>query len=115
MQPAAEKAAKLQGFGSCYRERMRVLVVLSDAVDVDTIRQRCAAHVAQGHELAICFVLSAPTTLQATLETQRKLTAALRIVLGAAAETIAVFVVTAVAGDEVADCARAWGATDVET
>ena len=94
---------------------MRVLVVLSEPVDADGIRERCAAHLVQGHEVAICRVLGGPVTLRATLEAQRQITAALRIGLGGAAENIAVFVVTASAGDEVADCARAWGATEVET
>jgi len=45
---------------------------------------------------------------------QRRITAALRRTLDGSAEKIPVFVVSGERGDDIDDCARAWGATEVE-
>lgn len=63
-------------------------------------------------ELAICQVLPAPS-FPRMLEAQQLLTTTLRQALGERAETVPVFVVTGGPGDDVEDCATAWGATSV--
>jgi len=94
---------------------MRVLVVLTDPVDSDALRERFMALVVAGEEVAVCYTLYSQPTLQATLDAQRKITAALRRALGGSAESIPVFVVCAGDRDGIADCAREWGATEVQT
>jgi hypothetical protein len=93
---------------------MRTLVVLSDPIEAETIRRRCAGLLAGGHEIAVCYVLSPQAGLQASLEAQRRITMELRHALETSAETIPVFVISGLEGDRIDDCARAWGATDVE-
>ena len=92
---------------------MRTLIVLSDPIEAETIRQRCSVLIADGHELALCYVLPRQADLRASLQAQRRITMELRRALETTAETIPVFVVSGLAGDDVNDCARAWGATDV--
>lgn len=96
------------------RGAMRAFVVLSEPIRADTIRARCSALVADGHEVAVCYVLPVEAGLQASLEAQRKITTELRRALDASAESIPVFVVSGLDGDGVDECARAWGATDVQ-
>ena len=92
---------------------MRTLVVLSDPIVAETIRERCSALIADGHEVAVCYVLASQPGLRASLDAQRRITVELRHALETSAETIPVFVVSGLDGDGVDDCARAWGATDV--
>jgi hypothetical protein len=94
---------------------MRVLVVLPESVTEDAVRQRCLPHVRQGHDLAVCYVAAAHTSLLDTLDVQRKVTSVLRQVLDGSAEQVPVFVVTQRAGDDIEECARNWGATEVTT
>ncbi|HEX6277248.1 MAG TPA: hypothetical protein VFZ53_29605 [Polyangiaceae bacterium] len=95
---------------------MRVLVVLAEPDVSRATRERCSALLAEGREVAVCHVLNSSSKgLQAHLEAQRKITAALRRALEGGAENIPVFVITGEVGDGVEDCARAWGATDVQT
>jgi hypothetical protein len=93
---------------------MRVLVVLPDPLEADSIRERCGAHLEGGHDLAVCYVLAPQTSLEVALKTQQKITGELRRAFSASAEMIPVFVVSGGDGDGVDDCARAWGATDVK-
>lgn len=90
---------------------MRVLVVLAEPADGDTLRDRCSPLIATGHEIAICCVLPPLTSLVASLDAQRRVTAQLRRAFNGSAEKIAVFVATREGVDE---CAREWGATDVQ-
>jgi hypothetical protein len=92
---------------------MRTLVVLSDPIEAETIRGRCADLLTGGHEIALCYVLPSQAGLQASLEAQRRITMELRHALEASAETIPVFVISGLEGDSIDECARAWGATDV--
>jgi hypothetical protein len=94
---------------------MRVLVAFSDPVEADVVRQRCGGLVAEGHDLAVCYVMASQVTLKAALDAQRKVTAALRRALEGSAETIPVFVVSQADGDGIVECAREWGATEVRT
>jgi hypothetical protein len=94
---------------------MRVLVVLVEPIAADGIRERCSSLVADGHEVAVCYVLPVPPSLKASLDAQRRITADLRRALSNSAESIPVFVVTGADGDGVDECATAWGATDVST
>jgi hypothetical protein len=94
---------------------MRVLVVLSNPVEAGLVRHRCEGLVAEGHDLAVCYVMASQVTLKAALDAQRKVTAALRRALEGSAENIPVFVVSQVDGDGIAECAREWGATEVRT
>jgi hypothetical protein len=94
---------------------MRVLVVLSEPDLSKTLRERCSALIAEGREVAVCHVVGKQAGLEGLLEAQRKITTALRRALEASAEAIPVFVLTGEDGDGVDDCARAWGATDVQT
>ena len=93
---------------------MRVLVVLQDPIATESIQERCSQLIAEGHEIAVCHVLPAGEGLRASLETQRKITMELRVAFGASAEAIPVFVISGLDGDGVDDCAREWGATDVQ-
>ena len=92
---------------------MRVLVVIEEPIDADAIVRRCGTLIAQGHEVAICYVSPAQGTLQSTLALQRRITAALRQALEGSAEEIPVFVVSQSEGDGIDDCARDWGAAEV--
>jgi len=97
------------------RGDMRVLIILLDPVEADTIRRRCAGLIAEGHDLAVCYVLASQATLHATLDAQRKITVALRRALEESAETIPVFVVSQSDDQGIDECAREWGATEVQT
>ena len=92
---------------------MRVLVALSEPVEADVVRQRCERLVAEGHDLAVCYIMASQVTLSATLDAQRKVTAALRRALEGSAESIPVFVVSQDDGQGIVECAREWGATEV--
>jgi hypothetical protein len=91
---------------------MRVLVVISGPVEATAIQARCAAPMEEGHELALCYVASAPD-LRVAINVQQELTATLRRMFGAMAEKIPVFVASDADGDRVEDWAQAWDATDV--
>jgi hypothetical protein len=93
---------------------VRTLVVLRDPIAASAIRERCAALVGAGKEVALCYVLPAELGLRASLAVQRRITSELRQALETSAEAIPVFVVSGAQGDSVDDCARAWGATDVQ-
>jgi hypothetical protein len=86
------------------------MVVLSESLGAEGIKERCAPLLKDGHEIAICCALAPEMNLQASLEIQRRITTALRQVLETSAEAIPIFVVTGEAGDGVEECARAWGA-----
>jgi hypothetical protein len=100
--------------GICFVADMRVLVVLPNPIEADSIRERCGAYLAEGHDLAVCYVLGSPTNLEAALKTQQRITGELRRAFSASAEMIPVFVVSGGDGDGIDDCARAWDATDVK-
>lgn len=92
----------------------RILVCVSDPNDVEAVHRRRILGVAEGHEMAICYVSPRATiTLAESLDAQRLITVGLRRLLGDLAEAIPVFVVTDAEGDRCADCAKAWGATEV--
>lgn len=93
---------------------MRVLVVFEDPMATESAQNRCAPLIAGGHEIAVCYVLPAGAGLRASLDAQRKITMDLRRAFGASAEAIPVFVISGLEGDTVDECARAWGATDVQ-
>lgn len=93
----------------------RILVVLDDLLDVESVAQRCAAEeVARACEIAVCIVLPVgEDALVDGLRAQKRVTAALRKALGERAEKVPVFVATKRPGYGVEDCARSWGATGV--
>jgi hypothetical protein len=92
---------------------MRVLVVLSGSVEADVIKQRCVPAIDEGHEVALCYVLTTHPDLRVAIGVQQAVTATLRRTLGQSAENIPVFVATDAEGDRVEDWAQAWEATDV--
>lgn len=93
---------------------MQVLVVVGDVHALAAKCSRCSTLVAEGADVAVCYVTPSAKVLAGMLEAQRTMTAALRRALDGSAEKIAVFVVSGEAGDGVEECARAWGATVVE-
>jgi hypothetical protein len=102
------------GYVPCVSVAVRTLVVLRDPIEANAIRQRCSALMEAGQEFALCYVLGADLGLRASLDVQRRITSELRQAFETSAETIPVFVVSGAHGDTVDDCARAWGATDVQ-
>jgi hypothetical protein len=90
---------------------MRVLVVVAEPADGRWIRDRCLPLLAEGHEVAVCCVLPPLTSLEVSLEIQRRVTSELRNAFDGSAETIPVFVASG--QDGVDECARGWGAADV--
>ena len=103
--------------GSCPLERVRrVLLILHGPIDVETIRRRWEAAVADDVEYAVCYQLPRDNQgFRDILSAQRTVTAALREVCGTRAESMAIFAITDRDGDRVEDCAREWGATEVRT
>ena len=93
----------------------RILLVLRGAIDEAAVA-RCWAEVSKaGVEIALCYELPAGLDgLQEGLAAQRSLTALLRRLCGAQAETIPVFVSSQREGESIADFANAWGATEVK-
>ena len=79
------------------------------------MRQRFEGLAAEGHELAVCYVMASEVTLNSALDAQRKVTTALRQALEGLAETIPVFVVSQADGQGIVECAREWGAAEVRT
>jgi hypothetical protein len=89
----------------------RILVVLRGPIGVQAVRQCCAIDLAGPYEMAICHVLpEGHDGLGEAVRAQRAITAALRAVLGGAAESVTVLVASE---EEVEACARQWGATVV--
>lgn len=86
----------------------RVLVVIRDPRDLLTIRRGVAVAAVRASELAICQVTDDDHL--ADLQHQQVMTRTLRLLLGADAETVAVFVVSGRVGDDAASCAESWGA-----
>jgi hypothetical protein len=93
---------------------VRTLVVLRDPIGANAIRERCSSLIEAGQEVALCYVLPGGSGLRASLEIQRRITSELREAFETSAEAVPVFVVSGADGDSVDDCARAWGATDVQ-
>lgn len=92
----------------------RILIVLEEGLDRETLRQRCTVAGALAHEVAVCLVLPRELAgLADVLRAQRELTRALRAALGESAEGVAVLVASDNDGYRVEDCAREWGATEV--
>jgi hypothetical protein len=90
----------------------RVLVVLRGPIEVEAVRRRCALEIAEPFELAVCHVLpEGRDGFNEGLRAQQEITAALRLVLGRRAETVAVFVASERHGYRVDDCMKDWGAT----
>jgi hypothetical protein len=90
----------------------RVLVVYRGRIEVGEVRRRCAVPIEGPHELAVCHVLpGGGDTFSEGLRAQKELTAALRVVLGDRAETVAVLVACEGGEYDLEDCAREWGAT----
>jgi hypothetical protein len=93
---------------------MRILVVLTDADPKHVVRERFAALLSAHHVLAACLVAPELGSFPEGLEVQRRVSTMLRYLLGASAENIAVFVISGRPGDNVEDCALAWGASEVQ-
>jgi hypothetical protein len=93
---------------------MRILVVLTDADPKDGVRERFAALLSEHHEVAACKVAPELTSLSESLDVQRRTSSMLRHLLGDPAENIAVFAISGRPGDNVEDCAREWGASEVQ-
>jgi hypothetical protein len=94
----------------------RVLIVLRGALDREALRQRYAAVANDGADVAVCLVLpNDASSLRDGLQAQRDMTSTLRDVLGESAEDVAVLVASDEDGYGVADCAREWGATEVDS
>jgi hypothetical protein len=92
----------------------RVLLVLRGPIDVETVKLRCGPLFAEEAELAVCYQLPQGSHgFHDMLSAQRTMTGALRQACGSRAESIAIFAITEREGDRVEDCARAWGATEV--
>lgn len=95
----------------------RILIVLQEGLDRETLRMRCTvdgAASAASHEIAVCLVLAREKAgLADVLRAQRDLTRLLREALGDRAEGVAVLVASDSDGYRVEDCAREWGATEV--
>jgi hypothetical protein len=90
----------------------RVLVVYRGPIEVGEMRRLCTLPVDEPLELAICHVLPLGSdAFSDGLRAQKEITAALRVVLGQRAETVAVFVACDGSHDDVDECAREWGAT----
>lgn len=94
---------------------VRMLLVITGAIDVDLVRRRWSegsVNVTEPYEVAICHVLpSGKDSLRETLRAQQAITAALRLIIGGRAEAIPVLVASDRSGDRVEDYAREWGAT----
>jgi hypothetical protein len=90
----------------------RVLVAVRDARDLQTLRRGVAAAATRGAELAVCQVTD-DDHHASDLHHQQAMTKTLRGLLGDEAESVAVFVVSGRAGDDVASCAAAWGADEI--
>jgi hypothetical protein len=90
----------------------RILVVLRGAIDVAVVQRRCCLDVAGPYEMAICYVLpEGRDGIHDGLCAQQGITAALRLVMGPQAETIAVLVASDRPGESPEDCIKEWGAT----
>jgi hypothetical protein len=99
----------------------RVLVVYRGPADVREVRRQCHTYLEKlraldgqhgPHELAFCRVLARGSDDVAEgLRAQREITAALRVVLGTRAETVAVLIACEGGQYDVDECARDWGAT----
>jgi hypothetical protein len=101
--------------GSCQPgEVPKILVVMRGAINEESVRRCCRDLPTENAAIAVCYELPpGHDGLVEGLAAQRALTAMLRQVRGADAETIAVFVVSDREGQRVDDCASAWGATEV--
>lgn len=100
----------------------RILVVLRGPVNADVLGRRCSLealeelHANEPYELAICLVLpEGRDGILDSVQAQREITAALRVVLGSRAETVAVLVASDRKDYDADACAREWGATVVST
>ncbi len=101
--------------GSCLAAAVsRILLVMRGALTEQTVRDCCGEACTDGALIALCYELpQGHDSFIDGLAAQRRLTAILRQIHGARAETIAVFVVSSHDGQRVEDCARDWGATEV--
>lgn len=91
-------------------------MVLRGEIDAERLAQRweALAPATSDEQWAICYQLPpGQDGLVESLDAQRALTKALREAQGAAAERVPVFVACERDGERLADCARAWGATEV--
>lgn len=114
------RARKNQGrnsHGSCEtRDVRRILLVLRGEIDSELLvrRYRDLPPSPRDALVAICYQLPpGHDGLIESLNAQRALTTALRAAQGAEAEQVPVFVACERDGERLADCARAWGATEV--
>lgn len=92
---------------------MRMLVVIQDPRELSRIHGVHSQTAVLGAVLAVCLVHESTDRGTDHLALQRQLTATLRSKLGAAAESIAIFVVTGRHDDDVGRCAAEWGATSI--
>jgi hypothetical protein len=93
----------------------RVLIVVRGAFEPEALRRRYSAVANDGARVAVCLVLpSEASSLRDGLQAQRDMTSALRDALGESAEEVAVFVASDEEGYGIGDCAREWGATEVD-
>jgi hypothetical protein len=84
-------------------------------IDERNVASCCAKIAGDAAEFAICYELAPGLDgLHEGLAAQRALTALLRQLRGARAESIPIFVSCQRAGERAADYATAWGATEVE-
>lgn len=85
------------------------------AIDEMAVAGCCARVAHDDVELAICYELPLGLDgLREGLAAQRSVTAVLRQLRGAQAETIPIFVACRRVGETIADYATAWGATEVK-
>lgn len=94
---------------------MRILLLVSDATALSSVRERVSTRLAGQHALAICCVAAERASFLDCLETQQKITTVLRLALGSIAESVPIFVITGVVGDRVDDCAREWRADRIDS
>lgn len=88
----------------------KLFVVIDSPIEVRKIPSLGAdADVAS--QVAICLIDGGDGANHLAL--QQQTTAQLRARFGPAAETVAIFVVSGLPGDDVAACAAAWGASEV--
>jgi len=94
----------------------RILVTMRGQIDEQSVRSWAAGIPVDETHIAVCYELEPGADgLEDGLAAQRALTEVLRHVHGSRAEAIAIFVSSTRDGESVAECASAWGATEVRT
>lgn len=91
----------------------RLLFVVRDPSDLREGGSSPDLLASDGTDRAVCLVRDGDTSGLSHLPLQQRMTVELRALLGPAAESIATFVVSGHADDDVDGCAAAWGATRI--